>query len=47
MHTSHLTRRGLVLALVGALLGLGLIHDGALAADSPAPKRFTLVDRSP
>ena len=47
MHTSRLTRRGLVLALVGALLGLGLIHDGALAADSPAPKRFTLVDRSP
>jgi len=47
MQTSHLTRRGLVLALVGALLGLGLIHDGALAADSPAPKRFTLVDRSP
>jgi len=42
-----LTRLGLVLALVGALLGLGLIHDRALAADSPAPKRLTLVDRSP
>jgi hypothetical protein len=36
MHTSHLTRRGLVLALVGALLGLGLIHDGALAAGHSA-----------
>ena len=31
-----LTRRGLVLALVGALLGLGLIHDGALAAGHSA-----------
>jgi hypothetical protein len=47
MHTSHLASRGLALAVVVALLGPGLLHDGAAAADSPAPKGFTLVDRTP